>query len=54
MGLFDLFGMPSAVAPTSSFAELINSLRQNREDEKEQSEEDNANEDDQEEQNEGE
>ena len=50
MGLFELFGIPSAVAPTSSFAELIDSLRRNREDEKEQSEEDGVIEDNKEEQ----
>lgn len=36
MGLFDLFGIHGAVAPISSFIELVKSLRGNREDEKEQ------------------
>ena len=52
MGLLDLFVIARAIAPTSSFAELIDSLRRNREDEKEQSEEDGVIEDNQEEQNE--
>ena len=33
MGLFDLFGISGAVAPISSFIEMVKSLRGNREDE---------------------
>ena len=51
MGLFDLFGISGAVAPMSSFAELINLLRPNKEEEKEHSD-DFVTDDNQEEQNE--
>ena len=34
MGLFDLFGISGAVAPMSSFFEMVKSLRGNREDKK--------------------
>ncbi len=50
MGLFDLFGIPGAVAPISSFFELVKSLRGNRENEKDISEENIDIEDNQEEQ----
>lgn len=36
MGLFELFGIHGAVAPMSSFIELVKSLRGNRVEEKEQ------------------
>ena len=51
MGLFDLFGISGAVAPMSSFTELINLLRRNKEEEKEHSD-DFVTDDNQEEQNE--
>ena len=51
MGLFDLFGIPGAVAPMPSFAELINLLHRNKEEEKEHSD-DFVTDDNQEEQNE--
>ena len=37
MSMLNIFGIPGAVAPISSFIELVKSLRGNNEDEKEQS-----------------
>lgn len=43
MGLFNLLGIPSLVAPISSFIELVISIHGNKEDEKEMDSEDVVN-----------